>query len=38
MLERLGFKQFAYDYRAEHVPSFDAEVEALQRHKVNLLA
>ena len=38
MLKRLGFKQFAYDYRAEHVPSFDAEVKALQRHKVNLLA
>src|SRR4051794_31924402 len=25
MLARLGFKHFAYDYRAEHVPTFDAE-------------
>src|SRR6266511_2973750 len=38
MLERLGFKCFAYDYRAEHVPTFDAELEALQRHHVQLLA
>lgn len=36
MLERLGFKHFAYDWRAEHVASFDAEVEALQRHGVGL--
>ena len=38
MLERLGFQYFAYDYRAEHIPSFDAEVEALQRHHIRLLA
>lgn len=38
MLERMGFKLFAYDYRAEHIPTFDAEVEALQRHHVRLLA
>jgi len=38
MLEQLGFKMFAYDYRAEHIPTFDAEVEALQRHHVQLLA
>lgn len=36
MLEKLGFKHFAYDYRAEHIPSFDAEVEACQRHGVSL--
>jgi putative heme-binding domain-containing protein len=36
MLERLGFKHFAYDWRAEHIPSFDAEVEALKRHGVSL--
>ena len=36
MLEKLGFKHFAYDYRAEHVPTFDAEVEALKRHGVSL--
>src|SRR5207247_6176483 len=38
MLEKLGFKLFAYDYRAEHIPSFDAEMEALKRHQVRLLA
>ena len=38
MLERLGFKLFAYDYRAEHVPTFDAEMDALGRHHVQLLA
>jgi len=38
MLERLGFKLFAYDYRAEHVPTFDAEMDALERHHIQLLA
>lgn len=38
MLERLGFTQFAYDYRAEHIATFDAEMEALKRHHVRLLA
>jgi len=38
MLEKLGITQFAYDYRAEHIPSFDAEVEALQHHHIRLLA
>src|SRR5216117_2105797 len=38
MLERLGFRLFAYDYRAEHVPTFDAEMEALKKHHVRLLA
>ena len=38
MLEKLGFTQFAYDYRAEHIPTFDAEVEALKKHKVELSA
>ena len=26
MLQKLGFKHFAYDWRAEHVPTFDAEI------------
>ena len=38
MLERLGFKLFAYDYRAEHVSTFDAKMDALARHHVQLLA
>jgi putative heme-binding domain-containing protein len=36
MLQKLGFKHFAYDWRAEHIPSFDAEVEALKKHGVAL--
>ena len=36
MLEKLGFKHFAYDYRAEHIPTFDAEIAACQRHGVAL--
>ena len=36
MLERLGFKHFAYDWRGEHIPTFDAEIEALKRHGVSL--
>jgi quinoprotein glucose dehydrogenase len=38
MLERLGISQFAYDYRTEHITSFDAEMEALQRHRIKLVA
>lgn len=38
MLERLGLRLFAYDYRAEHIPTFDAEMDALQRHHIRLLA
>ena len=29
MLEWLGFSLFAYDYRAEHIPTFDAEMDPL---------
>jgi putative heme-binding domain-containing protein len=36
LLERLGFKHFAYDWRAEHIPTFDAEIEALERHGISL--
>jgi sugar phosphate isomerase/epimerase len=38
MLAKLGFAQFAYDYRVEHIPTFDAELAALKRHGVRLLA
>jgi putative heme-binding domain-containing protein len=38
MLERLGLRRFAYDWRAEHVPTFDAEMEALKRHGIALEA
>ena len=36
MLARLGFKHFAYDWRAEHLPTFPAEIEALARHGIRL--
>lgn len=36
MMERLGFKHFAYDYRAEHVPTFDAEIAACKKHGISL--
>lgn len=38
MLERLGLRLFAYDYRQQHIPTFDAEVDALRRHGVRLMA
>src|SRR5215203_6394370 len=38
MLEKLGFQMFAYDYRAEHIPTFDAEMDALKKHHVQLFA
>jgi sugar phosphate isomerase/epimerase len=38
MLNRLGIRQLAYDWRQEHIPTFDDEVETCRRHQVNLLA
>jgi sugar phosphate isomerase/epimerase len=38
MLVQLGVKRLAYDYRAEHIPAFDAEVEAMKRHGVEFTA
>ena len=31
MLQKLGFKRYAYDWRAEHLPSFDEEIGLLQK-------
>lgn len=36
MMEKLGFKHFAYDYRAEHVSTFDAEIAACKKHGISL--
>jgi len=36
MLRKLGFKHLAYDWRAEHVPTFDAELDALKKNGVEL--
>jgi quinoprotein glucose dehydrogenase len=38
MLERLGIKHFAYDWRHEHIPTFEAELDALQKHHIELTA
>src|SRR5688572_14511531 len=38
MLDRLGIKRLAYDYRAEHIPTFDAEIEAMKRHRIEFTA
>ena len=36
MLKRLGFKHYAYDWRAEHLPTFDAELDLLQKNGIQL--
>lgn len=38
MLKRLQLRRLAYDWRAEHVPTFDAEVEAMKRHGIEITA
>ncbi len=38
MLEKLGIKKLAYDYRAEHIPTFDEEMEQLKKHGIELTA
>ncbi|MEZ6064337.1 MAG: TIM barrel protein [Planctomycetaceae bacterium] len=38
MLDRLGLKRVAYDWRAEHVATFEEEIHAYQRHGLEFLA
>ena len=38
MLQRLGFKKFAYDWRAEHLPTFEQEVIELKKRDIELTA
>jgi len=38
MLNQLGITKLAYDWRAEHIPTFDAEVDATQSHNIQLMA
>ncbi|MBX3740606.1 MAG: TIM barrel protein [Akkermansiaceae bacterium] len=38
MLERLGITKLAYDWRVEHLPTFDAEVEAMKAHGIEISA
>jgi len=36
MLEKMGIKKFVYDYRAEHIPQWDDELNALKKHHIEL--
>jgi sugar phosphate isomerase/epimerase len=38
MLERLGIRHFAYDWRNQHLASFDAELDELAKHHIELTA
>src|SRR5688572_8356340 len=36
MLDELGFKQFAYDWRLKHLPTFPDEIKSLKDHDIKL--
>lgn len=38
MMQRLGFQKFAYDWRAEHIPTFDAEIDACRKRNIEIIA
>jgi hypothetical protein len=38
MLQRLGLTKLAYDWRAEHVPTFEAEILALKKRNIEFFA
>ncbi|MCC6793568.1 MAG: PQQ-binding-like beta-propeller repeat protein [Candidatus Hydrogenedentes bacterium] len=38
MLARMGIFKFAYDWRAEHIPTFDEELDTLKRWNIELSA
>jgi sugar phosphate isomerase/epimerase len=38
MMEKLGIRRYAYDWRAEHLPTFERELDALERHGIELTA
>jgi len=38
MLQELGITRLAYDYRAEHIPTFEREIVALKKHDIELFA
>jgi hypothetical protein len=38
MLERASFRNFAYDWLDQHIPTFDDEIKALKRHHIDLVA
>ncbi len=38
MLQKLGISHYAYDYRDEHIPTFDAEMEEIKKRNIELTA
>lgn len=36
MLMRLGITRLAYDWHAEHIPTFDTEIQTLKKHHIKL--
>ena len=36
MLERIHVRKFVYDYRGEHIPHWEEELQSLQRHGIEL--
>ena len=38
MLRSLGITKLAYDWREKHIPTFDAELDALNKHGIRLQA
>ena len=38
MLKRLGFRRYAYDWRAEHLATFDREIQLLKENQIELVA
>ncbi|MCU0706917.1 MAG: sugar phosphate isomerase/epimerase [Pirellula sp.] len=38
MLEELQIRRLAYDYRAEHIPTFEEEILTLKKHGIELTA
>jgi len=38
MLDQLGIKRLAYDYRAEHVPTFEEEILTMKKHGIEMTA
>ncbi|WP_395746432.1 DUF6797 domain-containing protein [Prosthecobacter sp.] len=37
MLEKMGVKKLVYDYRKEHIPQWDDELNALKKHHIELM-
>lgn len=36
MLERLGFKQYVYDWRKEHLSTFEQEIQQARQHNIQM--